>query len=147
LACVLRGEDVLTILPTGGGKSLCYQLPALLATRGTVLVISPLIALMKDQVDSLPAGIRGRVTFINSSLEGDELRRRLEQMCEGAYRLVYAALSGCASRRSARDVLRGAASAGGGRGPLRQRVGSRLPARLSRDQDARRQLGHPHCWR
>ena len=91
IACVLRGEDVLTILPTGGGKSLCYQLPALLAERGATLVISPLIALMKDQVDSLPAKIRRRATTINSSLEGDELRWRLEQAAEGAYRLVYAA--------------------------------------------------------
>ena len=91
ITCVLRGEDVLTILPTGGGKSLCYQLPALLAERGTTLVISPLIALMKDQVDSLPAGLRGRATAINSSLERDELRRRLEQAAEGGYRLIYAA--------------------------------------------------------
>jgi ATP-dependent DNA helicase RecQ len=91
IACVLRGEDVLTILPTGGGKSLCYQLPALMAERGTALVISPLIALMKDQVDSLPAGLRGRATTINSSLEGDELRRRLERVADGGYRLAYAA--------------------------------------------------------
>jgi ATP-dependent DNA helicase RecQ len=91
IACVLHGEDVLTILPTGGGKSLCYQLPALMARRGTTFVISPLIALMKDQVDSLPAGLRGRATTINSSLEGDELRHRLEQTARGAYRLVYAA--------------------------------------------------------
>jgi ATP-dependent DNA helicase RecQ len=91
IACVLRGEDVLTILPTGGGKSLCYQLPALLAEKGTTLVISPLIALMKDQVDSLPASVRRRATTINSSLEGDELGWRLGQATEGVYRLVYAA--------------------------------------------------------
>ncbi|MCP4544562.1 MAG: RecQ family ATP-dependent DNA helicase [Chloroflexi bacterium] len=91
LACVLRGEDVLTILPTGGGKSLCYQLPALLAERGTTLVISPLIALMKDQVDSLPSGLRGRATTINSSLERDAMRQRLEQVTDGGYRLLYAA--------------------------------------------------------
>jgi ATP-dependent DNA helicase RecQ len=91
IACVLRGEDVLTILPTGGGKSLCYQLPALLADRGTTLVISPLIALMKDQVDSLPRRVGRRAATINSSLDGDELRRRMEQAADGAYRLVYAA--------------------------------------------------------
>ena len=91
IACVLRGEDVLTILPTGGGKSLCYQLPALLAERGTTLVISPLIALMKDQVDSLPRRVGRRATTINSSLNGDELRRRMGQAADGAYRLVYAA--------------------------------------------------------
>jgi len=91
IACVLRGESVLTILPTGGGKSLCYQLPALLAERGTTLVISPLIALMKDQVDSLPDRLRCRATSINVSLERDELRQRLDQIADGAYRLVYAA--------------------------------------------------------
>ena len=91
MACVLRGEDVLTILPTGGGKSLCYQLPALLAERGTTLVISPLIALMKDQVDSLPTGLRCRAINVDYSLERDEQSRRLEQITAGAYRLVYAA--------------------------------------------------------
>jgi len=91
VACVLRGEDVLTILPTGGGKSLCYQLPALLAERGTTLVISPLIALMKDQVDSLPAELRRRAINIDYSLESDERRQRMEQVTDGAYRLVYAA--------------------------------------------------------
>jgi len=91
IASVMRGEDVLTILPTGGGKSLCYQLPALLADRGTTLVISPLIALMKDQVDSLPARLRSRATTINSSLERGALRQRLERVADGVYRLVYAA--------------------------------------------------------
>jgi ATP-dependent DNA helicase RecQ len=91
VACVLRGEDVLTILPTGGGKSLCYQLPALLAKTGTALVVSPLIALMKDQIDSLPARLRAQATTINSSLDGSELHRRLERTIRGGYRLVYAA--------------------------------------------------------
>ena len=91
LACVLRGEDVLTILPTGGGKSLCYQLPALMAEQGTTLVISPLIALMKDQLDSLPGALRSQATTINSSLEWEELQRQLERASRGAYRLVYAA--------------------------------------------------------
>jgi ATP-dependent DNA helicase RecQ len=99
MACVLRGEDVLTILPTGGGKSLCYQLPAMLAEgihpelaeRGTTLVISPLIALMKDQIDSLPRKVRQRATTINSTLDGDELRRRMDRVADGVYRLVYAA--------------------------------------------------------
>jgi len=91
IACVLRGEDVLTILPTGGGKSLCYQLPPMLDAEGTTLVISPLIALMKDQVDSLPRPVQSRTTTINSTLDGDEMRRRREHIAEGAYRLVYAA--------------------------------------------------------
>lgn len=63
---VLAGDDTLVVLPTGGGKSLCYQLPALLLD-GITVVVSPLIALMKDQVDGLTAkGIPA--TFINSSL-------------------------------------------------------------------------------
>ena len=63
---VLAGKDCLSIMPTGGGKSLCYQLPAV-ARDGLTLVISPLIALMKDQVDSLQA-LGLRATFINSTL-------------------------------------------------------------------------------
>src|SRR3990172_1468867 len=67
---VLSGKDCLCVMPTGGGKSLCYQLPAI-ARDGITLVISPLIALMKDQVDSLTA--RGLpATFINSTLTPDE---------------------------------------------------------------------------
>ena len=91
LACVLRGENALTILPTGGGKSLCYQVPAFVAKEGLTVVISPLIALMKDQVDSLPAHLRPLATTINSSLEGDELARRLTNVVHGEYRLLYAA--------------------------------------------------------
>lgn len=91
IAAVLRGEDLLTILPTGGGKSLCYQLPAFLAERGVTLVISPLIALMKDQLDSLPARLQAQAVTINSSLEGDALRRALSQLAGGKVRLVYAA--------------------------------------------------------
>src|SRR4051812_28751460 len=72
---VLGRRDVLCVMPTGGGKSLCYQLPALLLD-GLTLVISPLIALMKDQVDSLTA--RGiSATLINSSLDPAEQRQRL----------------------------------------------------------------------
>ena len=91
MAAVLRQQDVLTILPTGGGKSLCYQVPALLDDSGTTLVISPLIALMKDQVDSLPPATRQRATTINSSLDGEELGRRIRDVAAGRYQLVYAA--------------------------------------------------------
>ena len=86
---VLAGRDVFALLPTGGGKSLCYQLPALL-TPGLTVVISPLIALMKDQVDALTtAGIPA--TFLNSSLDYDEVRDRIDGLRRGAYRLLYVA--------------------------------------------------------
>src|ERR1700674_1385296 len=71
---VLSGRPTIAILPTGGGKSLCYQLPALLL-EGTTVVVSPLVALMKDQVDALRA--RGiAATFINSSLSDAERQER-----------------------------------------------------------------------
>ncbi|MFY9884095.1 MAG: DNA helicase RecQ [Candidatus Cybelea sp.] len=85
----LAGDDVLALLPTGGGKSLCYQLPALLEP-GFTLVISPLIALMKDQVDALEAnGIPA--TFLNSSLDPSATAQRLAALDRGAYRLLYVA--------------------------------------------------------
>ncbi len=86
---VLDGRDVFALLPTGGGKSLCYQLPAVL-TPGLTVVISPLIALMKDQVDALnTAGIAA--TFVNSSLDYEEIRERTDGLRRGAYRLLYVA--------------------------------------------------------
>ena len=84
---VLAGQDCLCVMPTGGGKSLCYQLPAL-AQPGVTLVVSPLIALMKDQVDQLLA--RGlNATFINSTLDQAEQHARLQAMAAGEYPLVY----------------------------------------------------------
>ncbi len=85
----LEGRDVFTLLPTGGGKSLCFQLPALLR-HGVTVVVSPLIALMKDQVDQLQeAGVRA--TFLNSTLDYSEARARLRRLHSGEYRLLYAA--------------------------------------------------------
>jgi ATP-dependent DNA helicase RecQ len=85
----LSGDDVLALLPTGGGKSLCYQLPALMQP-GLTLVISPLIALMKDQVDALVAnGVAA--TFLNSSLDQQAAGRRIEGLDRGEYQLLYAA--------------------------------------------------------
>ncbi|MBX3748472.1 MAG: DNA helicase RecQ [Opitutaceae bacterium] len=85
----LAGKDVFALLPTGGGKSLCFQLPALLRP-GLTVVVSPLIALMKDQVDQLVAsGVAA--TFLNSSLDADESRRRLRGLHQGAFKLLYVA--------------------------------------------------------
>jgi ATP-dependent DNA helicase RecQ len=85
----LAGKDVFALLPTGGGKSLCFQLPAM--TRGGLtVVVSPLIALMKDQVDALQAsGVPA--TFLNSSLAAGESRGRLRGLHTGQYRLLYVA--------------------------------------------------------
>jgi len=90
MACARRGENVLAILPTGAGKSLCYQLPAFL-DGGVTLVISPLIALMKDQVDGLPDVLATQTVAINSSLDGGELAAAIQDVAGGRYRLVYAA--------------------------------------------------------
>lgn len=85
----LNGQHSLLVMPTGSGKSLTYQLPALLLP-GLTLVISPLIALMKDQVDSLTrAGLPA--TYINSSLPADEANRRVRAMLEGHVKLLYIA--------------------------------------------------------
>jgi len=85
----LAGKDVFALLPTGGGKSLCFQLPAM-TRSGLTVVVSPLIALMKDQVDALQAsGVPA--TFLNSSLAAGESRARLRGLHNGQYRLLYAA--------------------------------------------------------
>jgi ATP-dependent DNA helicase RecQ len=102
LKSVLSGRPTIAILPTGGGKSLCYQLPALLL-EGTTVVVSPLLALMKDQVDALSA--RGiSATFVNSSLTESERQERQAQIRRGAYRLVYVAPERFGSR-SFRDAI------------------------------------------
>src|SRR3972149_9801 len=87
IQAILNGQDTLVIMPTGGGKSLCYQLPALVL-QGITVVVPPLIALMKDQVDSLtekniPA------TFINSSITRSEIEGRVRRMMSGAFRLAF----------------------------------------------------------
>lgn len=83
----LSGRDTFVLMPTGGGKSLCYQLPAVIQP-GLAVVVSPLIALMKDQVDGLEAmGVPA--TFLNSSLNPNESRARLRGLFAGKYKLLY----------------------------------------------------------
>ena len=86
---ILSGRDALAIMPTGAGKSICYQVPALLLS-GITLVISPLISLMQDQVKSLnEAGIHA--AFINSSLTETQISKALKLAANGTYKIVYVA--------------------------------------------------------
>ena len=86
----LEGVDTLAVMPTGAGKSLTYQLAAMLRPSPT-LVLSPLIALMKDQVDKLPPRVGATATFVNSSLDADEAAGRLASVAAGETRILYAA--------------------------------------------------------
>jgi len=89
IGSILEGKDAVVVMPTGSGKSLCYQLPAMILD-GVTLVVSPLIALMKDQVDALQA--RGLpATFINSSISEPEQRARIEALRRREHKLVYIA--------------------------------------------------------
>lgn len=86
---ILSGRDVLCVMPTGAGKSICYEVPAL-ASEGTTLVVSPLISLMKDQVQALvSAGVPA--AYINSSLTYPQYLRVIQNAAEGRYKLIYAA--------------------------------------------------------
>ncbi|MDP6571330.1 MAG: RecQ family ATP-dependent DNA helicase [Patescibacteria group bacterium] len=94
---IVNGNDTVAILPTGGGKSLCYQLPGLISNKLT-LVVSPLIALMKDQVDALNArGISS--TFINSSIETRDMDERMQDVRDRSVQILYVAPERFASDR------------------------------------------------
>ena len=83
----IEGNDVLVLMPTGGGKSICFQIPALYQ-KGLTVVISPLVALMKDQVDQLNS-VGAPATYINSTLSEKEVRLRLSELYNGKFKLLY----------------------------------------------------------
>jgi ATP-dependent DNA helicase RecQ len=90
IRAVLERRDTLAVMPTGGGKSICYQIPALVQGEGLVLVVSPLLALMKDQVDALrTAGIAGAA--VNSTLSPDDQARTMQDAANGKLALLYVA--------------------------------------------------------
>ena len=87
---ILEGRDGLAIMPTGAGKSICYQVPALILS-GITIVVSPLISLMQDQVKALnEAGIHA--AFINSSLSETQIRKALNMAAKCTYKIIYVAL-------------------------------------------------------
>ncbi|MDP4164250.1 MAG: DNA helicase RecQ, partial [Bacillota bacterium] len=99
---VLEGKNTITVMPTGGGKSICYQIPALVLP-GTTLVISPLISLMKDQVDALTQ-VGVPAAFINSSLTSGEAYERMRDARLGKYKLLYIAPERLGSREFIEDL-------------------------------------------
>ena len=113
---LLDGQDVLAVMPTGAGKSICYQVPALLLP-GITIVVSPLVSLMKDQVGALvQAGVAA--AFLNNSLTDNQKALMLRRAREGWYKIIYVAPE---------------------RGPLHQPVGAGLPPQLSPYQGVRGQ--------
>ncbi|MEL6288258.1 MAG: DNA helicase RecQ [Pseudomonadota bacterium] len=97
IEALLAGRDVMALMPTGGGKSLCYQIPAIVR-RGTGIVVSPLIALMQDQVDAL-GQLGVNAAYLNSTLEPWAQREVLDQLYSGALDLLYVAPERLASER------------------------------------------------
>jgi len=86
---IIDGKDILGIMPTGAGKSICYQIPAIYFS-GTTIVISPLISLMKDQVDALN-DIGVKATYINSSLSSSQFELVYKNAKEGVFKIIYVA--------------------------------------------------------
>ena len=129
MQAALEGRDSLVVMPTGGGKSLCYQLPAL-AGAGLVVVVSPLIALMADQWRRLQqAGVSS--TMLASGMEDGHNEQALREIASGETKLVLAAPERFASGAfRAALAQREVGAVRGRRGALRGRVGPRLPPRL-----------------
>lgn len=89
ISAVLDGRDVLAVRPTGSGKTLCFQLPAMLM-KGVTFVVSPLISLMQDQVDEV-AGTEVLATLLNSQISTHEYAQRIREIEQGKYKIVYLA--------------------------------------------------------
>ncbi len=122
VAAVMAGADVLAVMPTGSGKSLCYQLPAV-AQGGLTLVVSPLIALMRDQVAAMRA-LGVAAASLSSANPHEENMAALDQAAAGELRLLYAAPERLASAGPAKPVIADRADADGHRrGALRLAVG------------------------
>jgi hypothetical protein len=144
---LLDGQSVLAIFPTGAGKSLCYQLPALLLD-GVTLVVSPLIALMKDQIDFLVS--RGvAAARLDSSITSDEARQVYRDLHNGRLKLLYVAPERMANERFLQTLrqLRIPMMAVD-EGALHQRVGPQLPPGLSQAREGgARPRPSAGCWR
>ena len=130
MSAIVGGRDSLVVMPTGAGKSLCFQAPAVMA-NGLAVVVSPLISLMKDQVDTL-VGNGVPAACYNSALPSDRKASVAAGLREGRYRLLYVS-PGAAGRGRQRRLSRDARPLpghlhGGGRSALHQPVGSRLPS-------------------
>ena len=143
---LLEGRSTLAIFPTGGGKSLCYQLPALML-EGLTVVISPLIALMKDQIDFL---VERQVPAarLDSSLDREATQRVYEDLRANRTRLLYVSPERLGQRAIPADAR--AANdqpARRRRGSLHQRMGPQLPPRLSQDRGAgQAACASAGCW-
>ena len=144
---VVAGGDALVLMPTGGGKSLCYQIPAIARQRaghGVTIVVSPLIALMHDQVGALhEAGVNA--AFLNSTLDWQQTQDVERRMLRGEITLLYAAPERVTTPRflaqlDALHAARQARAVRHRRGALREPVGPRLPARVPRADGAARAL-------
>src|SRR5919106_1535749 len=147
IRAVLDGRDTLAVMPTGGGKSLCYQVPALMQESLTVIV-SPLISLMKDQVDSLlQSSVTGAAT-LHSGLSPEERWEVERRVRTGEIRMLYVAPERLRSLEFVLSLRRAGVAGGcgalrGGRGALHLGVGPRLPARLPVLAARRARSGQP----
>ena len=150
---ILAGRDCLGVMPTGAGKSMCYQIPALMFD-GITIVVSPLISLMKDQVNSLiQSGVRA--AYLNSSLTASQYEMAISNAARGMYKIIYVA----PERLMTGSFLSLASSVKismlGGRSPLRFSVGTGFQTFLYEDTRVSRQTSlppyrqriHRHCHR